>query len=182
MAVIYGRAIEANVAVGDTETQKCFCVPAPHPVLSIGEGGFWEGQVKGRVGWFPSDCLEEVANRSQEGKQGNEDSPVVPDHPGVLLTGVGRWGGSRGDDMGQDPGEWAHGFQSEGLRSSFVLLQKAAVTRQRDSSGIIPWAPTTALMPQGKCPYTLGCPLPRTSLHTPPLNMSTTSKPPFCSL
>ncbi|XP_058136673.1 LOW QUALITY PROTEIN: SH3 and multiple ankyrin repeat domains protein 1 [Dasypus novemcinctus] len=37
-------------------------------VLSIGEGGFWEGQVKGRVGWFPSDCLEEVANRSQEGK------------------------------------------------------------------------------------------------------------------
>uniref|UniRef100_A0A8C9A834 SH3 and multiple ankyrin repeat domains protein 1 n=1 Tax=Prolemur simus TaxID=1328070 RepID=A0A8C9A834_PROSS len=38
-------------------------------VLSIGEGGFWEGQVKGRIGWFPSDCLEEVANRSQEGKQ-----------------------------------------------------------------------------------------------------------------
>nr|KAF6407999.1 SH3 and multiple ankyrin repeat domains 1 [Molossus molossus] len=38
-------------------------------VLSIGEGGFWEGQVKGRVGWFPSDCLEEVANRTQEGKQ-----------------------------------------------------------------------------------------------------------------
>ncbi|XP_037676032.1 SH3 and multiple ankyrin repeat domains protein 1 isoform X2 [Choloepus didactylus] len=38
-------------------------------VLSIGEGGFWEGQVKGRVGWFPSDCLEEVANRSQDGKQ-----------------------------------------------------------------------------------------------------------------
>ncbi|KAF5917160.1 hypothetical protein HPG69_014093 [Diceros bicornis minor] len=38
-------------------------------VLSIGEGGFWEGQVKGRIGWFPSDCLEEVANRSQEAKQ-----------------------------------------------------------------------------------------------------------------
>ncbi|VTJ73873.1 Hypothetical predicted protein [Marmota monax] len=44
----------------------CLC---SRPVLSIGEGGFWEGQVKGRVGWFPSDCLEEVANRSQEGKQ-----------------------------------------------------------------------------------------------------------------
>ncbi|XP_014650587.1 PREDICTED: SH3 and multiple ankyrin repeat domains protein 1 [Ceratotherium simum simum] len=38
-------------------------------VLSIGEGGYWEGQVKGRIGWFPSDCLEEVANRSQEAKQ-----------------------------------------------------------------------------------------------------------------
>ncbi|XP_048372415.1 SH3 and multiple ankyrin repeat domains protein 1-like [Sphaerodactylus townsendi] len=38
-------------------------------VLSVGEGGFWEGQVKNRVGWFPSDCVEEVANKSQEGKQ-----------------------------------------------------------------------------------------------------------------
>lgn len=48
-------------------------------MLSIGEGGFWEGQVKGRIGWFPSDCLEEVANRSQEAKQGNEEPPIVPD-------------------------------------------------------------------------------------------------------
>ncbi|KAL8176231.1 UNVERIFIED_CONTAM: SH3 and multiple ankyrin repeat domains protein 1 [Gekko kuhli] len=38
-------------------------------VLSVGEGGFWEGQIKNRVGWFPSDCVEEVANKSQEGKQ-----------------------------------------------------------------------------------------------------------------
>ncbi|KYO37119.1 SH3 and multiple ankyrin repeat domains protein 1 isoform B [Alligator mississippiensis] len=37
-------------------------------VLSVGEGGFWEGQVKGRIGWFPSDCVEEVPNKSQEGK------------------------------------------------------------------------------------------------------------------
>ena len=56
-----------------------FCVPTTHPVLSIGEGGFWEGQVKGRIGCFPSDCLEEVANRSQEAKQGNEEPPGVPD-------------------------------------------------------------------------------------------------------
>uniref|UniRef100_A0A2K5EAP1 SH3 and multiple ankyrin repeat domains protein 1 n=1 Tax=Aotus nancymaae TaxID=37293 RepID=A0A2K5EAP1_AOTNA len=47
-------------------------------VLSIGEGGFWEGQVKGRVGWFPSDCLEEVANRSQESKQGNSKVVCCP--------------------------------------------------------------------------------------------------------
>nr|XP_056719853.1 SH3 and multiple ankyrin repeat domains protein 1 [Euleptes europaea] len=38
-------------------------------VLSVGEGGFWEGQIKNRVGWFPSDCVEEVANKSQDGKQ-----------------------------------------------------------------------------------------------------------------
>ncbi|KAG9349940.1 hypothetical protein JZ751_026293, partial [Albula glossodonta] len=35
-------------------------------VLSVGEGGFWEGTVRGRTGWFPSDCVEEVAARNQE--------------------------------------------------------------------------------------------------------------------
>uniref|UniRef100_A0A3P8VH53 SH3 and multiple ankyrin repeat domains protein 1-like n=1 Tax=Cynoglossus semilaevis TaxID=244447 RepID=A0A3P8VH53_CYNSE len=34
--------------------------------LSVGEGGYWEGTVRGRTGWFPSDCVEEVILRSQE--------------------------------------------------------------------------------------------------------------------
>ncbi|KAG8433889.1 hypothetical protein GDO86_012310 [Hymenochirus boettgeri] len=38
-------------------------------VLSVGEGGFWEGNAKGRSGWFPSDCVEEIATKPQEGKQ-----------------------------------------------------------------------------------------------------------------
>ncbi|XP_058382157.1 SH3 and multiple ankyrin repeat domains protein 2 [Diceros bicornis minor] len=29
-------------------------------VLSIGEGGFWEGSARGHVGWFPAECVEEV--------------------------------------------------------------------------------------------------------------------------
>uniref|UniRef100_A0A3B4TC05 SH3 and multiple ankyrin repeat domains 1 n=1 Tax=Seriola dumerili TaxID=41447 RepID=A0A3B4TC05_SERDU len=33
-------------------------------VLSVGEGGYWEGTVKGRTGWFPSDCVEEVLSSS----------------------------------------------------------------------------------------------------------------------
>ncbi|XP_058684306.1 SH3 and multiple ankyrin repeat domains protein 1-like, partial [Poecile atricapillus] len=37
-------------------------------VLSVGEGGFWEGQARGRVGWFPSECVEEVPPRTPEGK------------------------------------------------------------------------------------------------------------------
>uniref|UniRef100_A0AAY4DJJ0 SH3 and multiple ankyrin repeat domains 1 n=1 Tax=Denticeps clupeoides TaxID=299321 RepID=A0AAY4DJJ0_9TELE len=37
-------------------------------VLSVGEGGFWEGTVRGRTGWFPSDCVEEVALRSLESR------------------------------------------------------------------------------------------------------------------
>lgn len=43
---------------------------SPHAVLSVGEGGFWEGTVKGRTGWFPSDCVEEVAVRSQDNRSG----------------------------------------------------------------------------------------------------------------
>ncbi|CAJ1056886.1 SH3 and multiple ankyrin repeat domains protein 3 [Xyrichtys novacula] len=35
-------------------------------VLSIGEGGFWEGSVKGRTGWFPADYVEEVQMRQYD--------------------------------------------------------------------------------------------------------------------
>uniref|UniRef100_A0A087Y4W5 SH3 and multiple ankyrin repeat domains protein 1 n=1 Tax=Poecilia formosa TaxID=48698 RepID=A0A087Y4W5_POEFO len=37
-------------------------------VLSVGEGGYWEGTVRGRTGWFPSDCVEEVVLRSQDNR------------------------------------------------------------------------------------------------------------------
>ncbi|XP_074725651.1 SH3 and multiple ankyrin repeat domains protein 3 isoform X4 [Strix uralensis] len=38
-------------------------------VLSIGEGGFWEGTVKGRTGWFPAECVEEVQMRQYDPRQ-----------------------------------------------------------------------------------------------------------------
>ncbi|XP_077676292.1 SH3 and multiple ankyrin repeat domains protein 2 isoform X5 [Eretmochelys imbricata] len=37
-------------------------------VLSIGEGGFWEGSTRGLVGWFPADCVEEVQCKPNESK------------------------------------------------------------------------------------------------------------------
>ncbi|XP_043938018.1 SH3 and multiple ankyrin repeat domains protein 1-like [Protopterus annectens] len=37
-------------------------------VLSIGEGGFWEGSSRGHVGWFPADCIEEVHSKTNECK------------------------------------------------------------------------------------------------------------------
>ena len=40
-------------------------------VLSVGEGGYWEGTVRGRTGWFPSDCVEEVVLRSQDNRSGD---------------------------------------------------------------------------------------------------------------
>ncbi|MEQ2172533.1 hypothetical protein GOODEAATRI_022064, partial [Goodea atripinnis] len=49
------------------------------PVLSIGEGGFWEGTVKGRTGWFPADCVEEVQMRQYDPRLGKISDPI-PDH------------------------------------------------------------------------------------------------------
>lgn len=68
--------------------------------------------------------------------------PVLPAPP-VLPDGVQESGGRL---------EFAvYKVRNHGILS----LQKAEVTRQRDSSGITQWAPTTASMPQGKCPHTL---------------------------
>lgn len=46
------------------------CLASVPPVLSIGEGGFWEGTVKGRTGWFPADCVEEVQMRQYDTRHG----------------------------------------------------------------------------------------------------------------
>ncbi|XP_022539570.2 SH3 and multiple ankyrin repeat domains protein 2b [Astyanax mexicanus] len=40
-------------------------------VLSVGEGGFWEGSARGNVGWFPAECVEEIPKKS------NEDRPYA---------------------------------------------------------------------------------------------------------
>ncbi|XP_074171537.1 SH3 and multiple ankyrin repeat domains protein 1 isoform X2 [Rhinolophus sinicus] len=92
-------------------------------VLSIGEGGFWEGQVKGRIGWFPSDCLEEVANRSQEGKQESRSDKAKRlfrhytvgsydsfDAPRSLMDGIG-------------PG------------SDYIIKEKTVLLQKKDSEG-----------------------------------------------
>ncbi|XP_048825594.1 SH3 and multiple ankyrin repeat domains protein 2-like isoform X2 [Brienomyrus brachyistius] len=35
-------------------------------VLSIGEGGFWEGSARGHIGWFPADCVEELPSKPSD--------------------------------------------------------------------------------------------------------------------
>ncbi|XP_072842021.2 SH3 and multiple ankyrin repeat domains protein 2 isoform X1 [Pogona vitticeps] len=37
-------------------------------VLSVGEGGFWEGNTRGHIGWFPAECVEEVQCKPNESK------------------------------------------------------------------------------------------------------------------
>ncbi|KAL2089076.1 hypothetical protein ACEWY4_015975 [Coilia grayii] len=43
-------------------------------VLSIGEGGYWEGSARGHVGWFPAECVEEIPAKP------NEERPPIPWH------------------------------------------------------------------------------------------------------
>uniref|UniRef100_A0A8C3SH07 SH3 and multiple ankyrin repeat domains protein 3 n=1 Tax=Chelydra serpentina TaxID=8475 RepID=A0A8C3SH07_CHESE len=70
-------SVAANRALGHGNSVLC---TAPLPVLiyvsvslpvvlSIGEGGFWEGTVKGRTGWFPAECVEEVQMRQYDPRQ-----------------------------------------------------------------------------------------------------------------
>uniref|UniRef100_A0A4X2JWC2 SH3 and multiple ankyrin repeat domains protein 1 n=1 Tax=Vombatus ursinus TaxID=29139 RepID=A0A4X2JWC2_VOMUR len=98
-------------------------------VLSIGEGGFWEGQVKGRVGWFPSECLEEVANRSQEGKQE-----------------------SRSDKAKRLFRHYTVGsYDSFDAPSDYIIKEKTVLLQKKDSEGfgfvlrgakaLLPWEP-----------------------------------------
>ena len=35
-------------------------------VLCVGEGGYLKGSVRGSVGWFPAECVEEVPTQAQE--------------------------------------------------------------------------------------------------------------------
>lgn len=50
-------------------------------MLSVGEGGYWEGTVKGRTGWFPSDCVEEVQPVSKDNRSGK----VFPLHTNQMF-------------------------------------------------------------------------------------------------
>lgn len=45
-------------------------------MLSVGEGGYWEGTVKGRTGWFPSECVEEVVGPTKDNRSGMTTSPA----------------------------------------------------------------------------------------------------------
>ncbi|EHB03467.1 SH3 and multiple ankyrin repeat domains protein 3 [Heterocephalus glaber] len=61
-----GRGSQSKIRWGPVARAGSETCPDIEPVLSIGEGGFWEGTVKGRTGWFPADCVEEVQMRQYD--------------------------------------------------------------------------------------------------------------------
>ncbi|XP_019326436.1 PREDICTED: SH3 and multiple ankyrin repeat domains protein 3 [Aptenodytes forsteri] len=54
---------------GFVKGKSCLTKLITFYMLSIGEGGFWEGTVKGRTGWFPAECVEEVQMRQYDPRQ-----------------------------------------------------------------------------------------------------------------
>uniref|UniRef100_A0A671DQ41 SH3 and multiple ankyrin repeat domains 3 n=1 Tax=Rhinolophus ferrumequinum TaxID=59479 RepID=A0A671DQ41_RHIFE len=68
-------------------------------VLSIGEGGFWEGTVKGRTGWFPADCVEEVQMRQYDTRHETREDRTkrlfrhytVGSYDSLTSQGTGGW-------------------------------------------------------------------------------------------
>uniref|UniRef100_A0A8D0NYG7 PDZ domain-containing protein n=1 Tax=Sus scrofa TaxID=9823 RepID=A0A8D0NYG7_PIG len=65
-AVVVGGAVRRGGGLWLPYSALMACLASVPPVLSIGEGGFWEGTVKGRTGWFPADCVEEVQMRQYD--------------------------------------------------------------------------------------------------------------------
>ncbi|KAJ7987907.1 hypothetical protein DPEC_G00318110 [Dallia pectoralis] len=82
-------------------------------VLSIGEGGFWEGSVKGRTGWFPAECVEEVQMRQYDPRLETRE-----DRTKRLF---------RHYTVGS--------YDNYSSYSDYVIEEKSAVLQKRDSEG-----------------------------------------------
>ncbi|XP_019744050.1 SH3 and multiple ankyrin repeat domains protein 3-like isoform X2 [Hippocampus comes] len=83
-------------------------------VLSVGEGGYWEGTAKGRTGWFPSDCVEEVA-------------PVNKDNRPETRSGKAKRKLFRNVTVGAYDG-------TDGP-SDYIIKEKTAVLQKKDNEG-----------------------------------------------
>lgn len=167
--------------VGSTEMQKYFYSMSPLPIQCLASGKEASGKARSKVASAGSPLTAwkrwPTAPRKQSKVMRNPQVSPTYSRFSCPFLSPSWWGWEvEGKAWARTPKSGGEPMISrvEGPRSSSVPLQKAEVTRQRDSSGIIPWAPTTALMPQGKCPYTLGQPRHPKSLPLHLLNISST--------
>ncbi|XP_054609337.1 SH3 and multiple ankyrin repeat domains protein 1-like isoform X2 [Dunckerocampus dactyliophorus] len=83
-------------------------------VLSVGEGGYWEGTAKGRTGWFPSDCVEEVATGSKDNR--SETRSEKAKRKLFRNVTVGAYDGTDGP-------------------SDYIIKEKTALLQKKDNEG-----------------------------------------------
>ncbi|XP_037133312.1 SH3 and multiple ankyrin repeat domains protein 1-like isoform X3 [Syngnathus acus] len=83
-------------------------------VLSVGEGGYWEGTVKGRTGWFPSDCVEEVAPANKDNRPETQSGKAK--RKLFRNVTVGAYDGNDGP-------------------SDYIIKEKTALLQKKDNEG-----------------------------------------------
>ncbi|TMS02917.1 SH3 and multiple ankyrin repeat domains protein 3 [Larimichthys crocea] len=90
-----------------------------------GEGGFWEGSVKGRTGWFPADCVEEVQMRQYDPRLAEtpiEEFAPTPAFPALQYL----------ESVDQGGVAWR-----AGLRTGDFLIEVTAVTSEVNGADVV---------------------------------------------
>uniref|UniRef100_A0AAY5F0G3 SH3 and multiple ankyrin repeat domains protein 1 n=1 Tax=Electrophorus electricus TaxID=8005 RepID=A0AAY5F0G3_ELEEL len=87
-------------------------------VLSVGEGGYWEGTVRGRTGWFPSDCVEEVAPRNLDHQSRSEKTKRLFRH--YTVGSYDTFDTSQVEGMGE---------------GDYIIKEKTVLLQKKDSEG-----------------------------------------------
>ncbi|TSR87317.1 SH3 and multiple ankyrin repeat domains protein 2 [Bagarius yarrelli] len=100
-------------------------------VLSIGEGGYWEGSARGRVGWFPANCVEEIQANTKEDRPQSRidrtDKKKLFRH--YTVGSYDSFDASR--MMGCNNGRYVRNF----LRSDCAIEEKTVVLHKKENEG-----------------------------------------------
>uniref|UniRef100_A0A087XFJ2 SH3 and multiple ankyrin repeat domains 1 n=1 Tax=Poecilia formosa TaxID=48698 RepID=A0A087XFJ2_POEFO len=99
-------------------------------VLSVGEGGYWEGTARGRTGWFPSDCVQEVAPPSRE-KDVSETRSEKAKRKLFRNVTVGAYDGTDGPR----PGELSLEDGVIDVGSDYIIKEKTVLLQKKDNEG-----------------------------------------------
>lgn len=90
-------------------------------VLSIGEGGFWEGSARGHIGWFPAECVEEVQCKPRDSQAGKVASQGQAQSWGLLGRSVWQGRGCGYTVEGQVPNPRLLCILANGLAGSVLV-------------------------------------------------------------
>lgn len=96
--------------------------PSIGAVLSIGEGGFWEGSARGQVGWFPADCVEEIPAKT------SDERSCKSNHSGLCGGGTLVYVGHVVPSVS---------WRARGHKAQKRRLKRCTMLRQRDGTWLL---------------------------------------------